>query len=158
MKQARFPSKLLWGIPNLSCTYSNIFHLHAEEKVRFAQLGSLLMTTRSAWTPKVDFYLFIYFFNQGISSGFLLKRKRQTYSILSLSPFPVDWIRGFEGRWVGSRWISEIHLCTNAYCLREGNFLQLCSPAHSCSPSSVTRQCFGECIVLWLMPKEKTVF
>lgn len=48
---------------------------------------------------------------------------------------------GFEGRQLGSGWISEIHLCTNAYFLREGNFLQLCSPAHSYSPSLVTHQC-----------------
>lgn len=96
-----------------------------------------------------------FFFNQGDLFVFQIQRKKK--NIFYIQSFSVSG-RLSQGLWreaAGSRWISEIHLCTNAYFLREGNFLQLCSPAHSYSPSLVTHQCSWECIVLWLMPKER---
>lgn len=156
VEQVRFPYPLAScyrAFQNLSGTYSNVFFIHTlKEKWNF--FPSLLFFFLIA--TKRSFFFF------SLIRGFVrFPPRKEKHSIFSLHSFLVDWVRvwggGFEGRWVDSRWISEIHLCTNAYFLREGNFLQLCSPAtHSYSPSLVTHQRSGECIVLRLMPGERT--
>lgn len=117
VKRARFP------YPLSSC-YGEFPNFNAPAAVffSFTRLGEVkTFSWEVLKTPNVDFSFVLSgdFFLFSGSKG----KKKNIFYIQSLSPFLVDWVRGFEGRWVGSRWMSEIHLCTNAYCLREGNFL-----------------------------------
>lgn len=127
--------------PNRPCSYSNVSH-----RVQFLHF---------LFSYHQRFAFFFFFLIRGICwfSHSEEKEKHILYSVFLR--FWKTESGGFEGRQLGSGWISEIHLCTNAYFLREGNFLQLCSPAHSYSPSLVTHQCSWECIVLWLTPKKR---
>ena len=131
-----------------NCETRRIFSILTSEPLR---LLPNRQRSYSNVSHRVQFLHFLFSYHQRFAFFFFLirgicwfshseeKEKHILYSVFLR--FWKTESGGFEGRQLGSGWISEIHLCTNAYFLREGNFLQLCSPAHSYSPSLVTHQC-----------------